>query len=90
MRGRGNRPSVGGCGWVARSRLGLRPDAGAHQKKQIDEEDGDQDEAADEDVRPESEYGFVAGKVGRGDVVVLVFVFVHADKLMWKWGSVPG
>lgn len=56
-----------------------------HQKKQIDEKDGDEDEAADEDVRSESHHGFVFGKVGGWDVFVLMVAFVvgfvHADKL---------
>ena len=63
----------------------LESRSGAHEKKQIDEKDCDEDEAADEDVGPESHHGFVPGKVGRRDVFVLVVafvvVFVHADKL---------
>jgi hypothetical protein len=60
-------------------------DTGTHQEKQIHEKDDDQDEAADEDVWSEAHHGFVAGKVRRWDVFVLVvafvFVFGHAHKL---------
>jgi hypothetical protein len=62
---------------------GGRVDAGAHQQKKIDEENGDENEAADEDVRAESHDGFMPGKVRRWDVAVLVVAFVivfgHAD-----------
>ena len=64
---------------------GGRVDARAHQQQKIDDENGDEDEAADEDVRAESHDGFVPGKIRRGDVAVLVVAFVvvfgHADKL---------
>ena len=60
-------------------------DAGTHQEKQVHEKDDDKDEATDEDVRPKAHYGFVAGKVRRWDVFVLVVAFVgmfgHAHKL---------
>jgi hypothetical protein len=56
-------------------------DAGAHQEKQIDKKDGDEDEAADEDVWSEAHHGFVARKVRRRDVVGFVIAFVHAHKL---------
>jgi hypothetical protein len=60
-------------------------DTGAHEEKQIDEQDGDEDEAADEDVGTESEHCFMARKVGGRDVVVLVIafviMFVHAHQL---------
>jgi hypothetical protein len=73
-----------GGGWSGLWRSG-GIDAGAHQEKEIDEQDCDEDEAADEDVRPEAHDGFVAGKVWRRDVFVLVIAFVvmfgHADKL---------
>jgi hypothetical protein len=76
----------GGRCWSRLRRWGV--DAGAHQQKQVDEKDGDENEAADEDVRFESEHGFVAGKVGGRDVFVLVVafvvVFVHADQLTWQ------
>jgi hypothetical protein len=64
---------------------GRRIDAGAHEEKQIDEQDRDEHETADEDVGAESEHGFMFGKVRRWDVFVLVVAFVmmfwHADKL---------
>jgi hypothetical protein len=67
-------------------------DARAYQQKQIDEQDGDENEATDEDVRPESEHCLVLGKVRRWDVLVLmvafVVMFVHADKLSWKLSAV--
>jgi hypothetical protein len=68
---------------------------GAHQEKEIDEQNRDEDEAADEDVGPETHHGFVAGKIGRWDVFVLavafVMVFGHADKHRCKLGyAVPG
>jgi hypothetical protein len=73
----------GGRCWSRLRRWGVY--AGAHQQKQVDEKDGDEDEAADEDVWPEAEHGFVAGKIGGRDVFVLVVafvvVFVHADQL---------
>ena len=75
----------GGC-W---SRLwrGRGIDAGAHQKKEIDQQDCDEDEAADEDVGFEAHHGFVAGKIRRWNVfvlvVALVLVFGHAHKLTW-------
>jgi hypothetical protein len=60
-------------------------DTGAHQKKEIDEQNCDEDEATDEDVRPEAHHGSVAGKIRRWDVFVLVVAFVavfgHAHKL---------
>jgi hypothetical protein len=62
-----------------------RVDAGADQQEQIDKKDGDEHEAADEDVGTESEDGFVFGKVRGWDVFVLVVAFVvvfgHADQL---------
>ena len=64
-----------------------RIDAGTHKEKQIDEKDGDEDEAADEDVGAKSHDRFVFGEIGRRDVVLLVIAFVmvfgHADKLTW-------
>jgi hypothetical protein len=60
-------------------------DAGAHQKKEIDKKDRDEDEASDEDVWLEAHHGFVAGKIRRWEVLVLVIAFVgvfgHAHKL---------
>jgi hypothetical protein len=78
-----------GGGRVARgwSRIlrGRGIDAWTHQKKQIHKKDDDEDEAADEDVRPEPHHGLVSGKIGRRDVFVLVVafvvMFVHAHKL---------
>jgi hypothetical protein len=76
--------------WLRRgcwSRFGRRRgvDAGANQKKEIDEQDCDEDETADEDVGSEAHHGFVAGKVRGWDVFVLVVAFVvmfgHAHKL---------
>jgi hypothetical protein len=68
-------------------------DAGAHQKKKIDEKNGDEDKAADEDVRAEAEHSLMLGKVGRRDVVVLVvalvMMFRHADKLTLQKGLLP-
>src|SRR2546429_4396193 len=58
--------------------------SGAHQQKQIDEQDRDEDQAADEDVGPEAHHGFVLGKVRGWDVFVRVVAFVvfgHAHKL---------
>jgi hypothetical protein len=60
-------------------------DTRAYQKKEIDEQDGYEDKATDEDVRPEAHHGSVAGKIRRWDVFVLVVAFVavfgHAHKL---------
>jgi len=60
-------------------------DTRAYKKKEIDEQDCDEDEATDEDVRPEAHHGSVAGKIRRWDVFVLVVAFVavfrHAHKL---------
>jgi hypothetical protein len=60
-------------------------DARAHEEEQVDQKYGDEDEAADEDVRPESHNGFMFWEIGRRNVVVLVVafvvVFVHADKV---------
>jgi hypothetical protein len=64
-------------------------DAGTYQEKQVHEKDDDEDEATDEDVGPESHHGFVPGKVGRRDMVMLVaFVamFGHAHKLTLQSG----
>jgi hypothetical protein len=76
--------SRSGGGWSGLSRRG-GIDAGAHQEKEIDEQDCDEDEAADEDVGPEAHDRFVARKVWRRDMFVLVVAFVvvfgHADKL---------
>ncbi len=58
-----------------------RVDSRAHKQKQIDEEDGDEDEAADEDVRSKPHDCFMFGEVKRRDVSVLMVAFVHADKL---------
>lgn len=63
-----------GC-WSGFCRSG-RVDAGTDQKKEIDKQNCDENEAADEDVGPETHHGLVAGKVGRWDVVVLVVAFV--------------
>jgi hypothetical protein len=73
----------GGCwGRLWRSR-GI--DAGTNQKKEIDKQDRDEDEAADEDVGSEAHNGFVAGKIRGWDVFVLVAAFVgvfgHGHKL---------
>src|SRR5580704_5882324 len=80
--------SSGGVRCVVRgwSRLrGRRVDARAHEEKQIDEKNGDEDEAADPDVGPESHDGFVLGKIRGWDVFVLVVAFMvmfgHAHKL---------
>jgi hypothetical protein len=59
-----------------------RPQCGAHEEEQVEEEDCDEDEAADEDVRTESHVGFVLGKVWRRDVSVLVIM--HAYQLRRK------
>jgi hypothetical protein len=84
---RSNKMRDGGRG-VARCRSGLwlgwNIDAATNQQKQIDDEDCDQDEAADEDVGPESEHSFVLRKIGWRDVAVFVVLFVHADKLICK------
>jgi hypothetical protein len=72
-----------GC-WGRRCRS-WRIDAGTHQEKKVHDKDDDEDEASDEDVGPEAHHGFVAGKVRRWDVFVLVVAFVvvfgHAHKL---------
>jgi hypothetical protein len=69
--------------WSRLRRWGV--DAGAHQQKQVNEKDGNENEAADEDVWFKSEHGFVTGKVRGRDVFVsviaFVVVFVHADQL---------
>jgi hypothetical protein len=73
-----------GGGWRGLWR-GRRIDTRAYQKKEIDKQDGYEDEATDEDVRPEAHHGFVAWKIRRWDVFVLVVAFVavfgHAHKL---------
>jgi len=63
-----------------------RPDRGAHEQKEIEEEDCNEDETADEDVRTESHVGLVLGKVRGRDVTVLVIalVIMHAYQLRRK------
>jgi hypothetical protein len=60
-------------------------DPRAHQKKEIDKKDGDEDEASDKDMRFEAHHGFVARQVRGWDMFVLVVTFVgvfgHAHKL---------
>jgi hypothetical protein len=80
-------------GRVARCRYRLwrgRIDAGTHKEEQVDEKDGDEDKATDEDVRAESHDGLVFGKVRRRDVVMFVVAFVvmlvHANQLTGKHG----
>ena len=58
-----------------------RPDRGAHEQEEIEEEDCNEDEAADEDVRSKPHDCFMFGEVKRRDVSVLMVAFVHADKL---------
>jgi hypothetical protein len=77
----GGRRRVAG-GW---SRFGRswRIDPGTHQEKEIDEKDGDEDEASNEDVRPKTHHRFVLREIRGRDVIglVLAVVFVHAHQL---------
>jgi hypothetical protein len=65
------------------------PGTAIDKHQQINHKDSDQDEPADEDVRPETEHGLVLGKVGRGNVAGFVIVFVHAHKLRRKDAGMP-
>jgi hypothetical protein len=75
--------AIGGIG-AARcgGRLGVKVGQGAtvHKQEEVDTKDGDQNESANEDVRPEPEHGFVAGEIGGWDVSGLVIAFMHGDK----------
>jgi hypothetical protein len=52
-----------------------------HHEEEINEQKGDENETADEDVWSESEHGFVARKVRWRNVFVLVIVSMHAYSL---------
>jgi hypothetical protein len=49
-----------------------------HEREEINDEDGDQNQTAEEDMRVESEDCPVAGQVGSRDVAGLMISFVHA------------
>jgi hypothetical protein len=62
--------------------LGRHPDSTVHHEEQINEQECDENETADEDVRSESEHGFVPGKVRWRNVSVFVIVLMHGYSLV--------